>query len=56
MSDQVMLDGGWRLWGQFALRVPGFPAAGVLRLAPAGLSLAADKFGESSPRLAMSGA
>ncbi|MEV7776986.1 lantibiotic dehydratase [Kitasatospora sp. NPDC088351] len=37
--------GGWRLWEHFALRGPGFPAEGVLRLAPAGLGLAADKFG-----------
>nr|BFE70233.1 hypothetical protein GCM10020092_035340 [Actinoplanes digitatis] len=44
MSDKVLLAGGWRLWSQFALRGPGFPAAGVLRLAPAGLGLAADKF------------
>jgi hypothetical protein len=44
MSDEVLLAGGWRLWSQFALRGPGFPAAGVLRLAPPGLGLAADKF------------
>ncbi|MEU2182031.1 lantibiotic dehydratase [Streptomyces thermolilacinus] len=41
----VPLPGGrWRLWEQFALRGPGFPAHGVLRLAPAGLAEAADKF------------
>ncbi|HEX6969542.1 MAG TPA: lantibiotic dehydratase [Micromonosporaceae bacterium] len=40
-----MLGGRWRLWEQFALRGPGFPAAGVLRLAPNGLAQAADKFG-----------
>ncbi|OEJ97754.1 lantibiotic dehydratase [Streptomyces thermolilacinus] len=41
----VPLPGGrWRLWEQFALRGPGFPADGVLRLAPAGLAEAADKF------------
>jgi hypothetical protein len=33
--------GRWRLWPQFALRGPGFPAAGVLRLAPDGLADAA---------------
>ncbi|MFB7052387.1 lantibiotic dehydratase [Streptomyces vinaceus] len=37
--------GGWRLWEHFALRGPGFPAEGVLRMAPPGLALAADKFG-----------
>ncbi|MFH9089128.1 lantibiotic dehydratase [Streptomyces sp. NPDC017673] len=45
MSDTVrMPGGGWRLWTHFALRGPGFPAAGVLRLAPEGLASAADKF------------
>ncbi|WP_042429246.1 lantibiotic dehydratase [Streptacidiphilus anmyonensis] len=43
---EIRLPGGrWRLWEQFALRGPGFPADGVLRLAPAGLAEAADKFG-----------
>ncbi|MFI5980722.1 lantibiotic dehydratase [Streptomyces sp. NPDC051555] len=37
--------GGWRLWEHFALRGPGFPAEGVLRMAPPGLAVAADKFG-----------
>ncbi|MFD9356160.1 lantibiotic dehydratase [Streptomyces sp. NPDC060031] len=46
MSETVLLPGGgWRLWSHFALRGPGFPAAGVLRLAPEGLAVAADKFG-----------
>jgi Lantibiotic dehydratase, N terminus len=45
MDDAIRLPGGWRLWEQFALRGPGFPAAGVLRLAPTGLAVAADKFG-----------
>jgi hypothetical protein len=49
MSDEhapvLLPGGGWRLWEQFALRGPGFPAGGVLRLAPAGLAEAADKFG-----------
>ncbi|ASW55435.1 lantibiotic dehydratase [Plantactinospora sp. KBS50] len=49
MSDKVLLPGGWRLWNQFALRGPGFPAAGVLRLAPAGLAAAADKVAEAPP-------
>jgi lantibiotic biosynthesis dehydratase-like protein len=45
VSDTVLLPGGgWRLWSQFALRGPGFPAAGILRLAPPGLGEAADKF------------
>ncbi|MEU1037893.1 lantibiotic dehydratase [Streptomyces sp. NPDC005551] len=49
MSDEhapvLLPGGGWRLWDQFALRGPGFPADGVLRLAPPGLAEAADKFG-----------
>ncbi|MFJ6836213.1 lantibiotic dehydratase [Streptomyces sp. NPDC091209] len=49
MSDEhatvLLPGGGWRLWEQFALRGPGFPADGVLRLAPPGLAQAADKFG-----------
>ncbi|MEV6714702.1 lantibiotic dehydratase [Lentzea sp. NPDC051208] len=46
-KEPVLLpDGGWRLWEQFALRGPGFPADGVLRIVPPGLALAADKFGE----------
>ncbi|MEU8263727.1 lantibiotic dehydratase [Micromonospora sp. NPDC048999] len=43
MPDDLLLTGGWRLWPQFALRGPGFPADGVLRLAPEGIALAADK-------------
>ncbi|MER5933046.1 lantibiotic dehydratase [Streptomyces sp. NPDC002054] len=44
-DDDVRLPGGrWRLWEQFALRGAGFPAPGVLRLAPDGLASAADKF------------
>ncbi len=44
--DHVHLPtGGWRLWEHFALRGPGFPAEGVLRMAPPGLAVAADKFG-----------
>ncbi|WP_433528250.1 lantibiotic dehydratase [Micromonospora sp. CA-263727] len=49
------LAGGWRVWRQFALRGPGFPAEGVLRLAPPGLGEAADKFGEGTAGAAMSG-
>ncbi|GGP80983.1 lantibiotic dehydratase [Streptomyces calvus] len=49
MSDEhapvLLPGGGWRLWEEFALRGPGFPAEGVLRLAPPGLAEAADKFG-----------
>ncbi|MFG1645157.1 lantibiotic dehydratase [Amycolatopsis sp. NPDC049252] len=44
MNDDVRLGERWRLWSQFALRGPGFPAAGVLRLAPEGLAGDADKF------------
>ncbi|MER5933042.1 lantibiotic dehydratase [Streptomyces sp. NPDC002054] len=42
-------SGGWRLWEHFALRGPGFPAEGVLRMAPPGLAPAADKFGPADP-------
>ncbi|MEU9731453.1 lantibiotic dehydratase [Streptomyces sp. NPDC048002] len=53
MSDEhapvLLPGGGWRLWDQFALRGPGFPADGVLRLAPPGLAEAADKFGPGEP-------
>ncbi|HET9899272.1 MAG TPA: lantibiotic dehydratase [Streptosporangiaceae bacterium] len=41
--------GQWRVWPQFALRGAGFPAAGVLRLAPAGLAEAAAAFGAGTP-------
>ncbi|MGK5447703.1 lantibiotic dehydratase [Streptomyces radiopugnans] len=44
MTDTRLPGGRWRLWEQFALRGPGFPAEGVLRLAPPGLAAAADKF------------
>ncbi|MFJ6215463.1 lantibiotic dehydratase [Streptomyces sp. NPDC092296] len=54
MSDTVLLPGGgWRLWTHFALRGPGFPVSGVLRLAPEGLAEAADKF---TPEQALAGA
>ncbi|MEV8532123.1 lantibiotic dehydratase [Streptomyces sp. NPDC051211] len=50
------LPGGrWRLWEQFALRGPGFPARGVLRLAPDGLAAAADKFGAEDPGAGLDG-
>ncbi|MFF8911133.1 lantibiotic dehydratase [Streptomyces olivaceoviridis] len=52
-DGSVSLSGRWRLWDQVAVRGAGFPADGVLRLAPAGLAAAADKFG---PRDALSGA
>ncbi|MEU5095216.1 lantibiotic dehydratase [Streptomyces sp. NPDC020996] len=48
-EDLVPSLGRWRLWEQFALRGPGFPADGVLRLAPAGLAQAADKFAADDP-------
>ena len=38
--------GKWRLWHQFGLRGPGFPAGGVLRLAPAELAAAAARFAD----------
>ncbi|GAB3118915.1 hypothetical protein GCM10027160_32010 [Streptomyces calidiresistens] len=45
VPENVQLPtGGWRLWEHFALRGPGFPADGVLELAPPGLAAAADKF------------
>ncbi|MER7466509.1 lantibiotic dehydratase [Streptomyces sp. NPDC097981] len=44
MTETYVPGGRWRLWDQFALRGPGFPARGVLRLAPDGLAAAADKF------------
>ncbi|MFI5527228.1 lantibiotic dehydratase [Kitasatospora sp. NPDC051853] len=43
-GDSVPLGGRWRLWDQVGVRGPGFPADGVLRLAPDGLATAADKF------------
>lgn len=36
--------GPWRLWDQLCLRGPGFPAPGVLRLAPEELVRAAERF------------
>ncbi|EFE71047.1 lantibiotic dehydratase domain-containing protein [Streptomyces viridosporus ATCC 14672] len=48
-EDPVPSLGRWRLWEQFALRGPGFPADGVLRLAPPGLAEAADKFDADAP-------
>ncbi|MCK1795225.1 lantibiotic dehydratase family protein [Streptomyces sp. XM4193] len=48
-DDLVPSLGRWRLWEQFALRGPGFPADGVLRLAPPGLAEAADKFAPREP-------
>ncbi|NKI45258.1 lantibiotic dehydratase [Streptomyces physcomitrii] len=48
-EDLVPSLGRWRLWNQFALRGPGFPADGVLRLSPPGLAEAADKFDPDSP-------
>ncbi|WDM16674.1 hypothetical protein J3S85_37535 [Streptomyces lavenduligriseus] len=46
MHEPVLLPGGgWRLWRHFALRGPGFPVTGVLRLAPRELAEAADRFG-----------
>lgn len=45
MSDaSVPMVGKWRLWHQLGLRGPGFPADGVLRLAPDGLAGAAARF------------
>lgn len=47
--------GDWCLWRQFSLRGAVFPAAGVLRIAPAGVGLAADKFGTRPSGVPMSG-
>ncbi|HEU5331183.1 MAG TPA: hypothetical protein VFU73_00415, partial [Actinocrinis sp.] len=44
-----LADGAWRLWSQFALRGPGFPASGVLRLAPEGLADEAACFASAEP-------
>ncbi|MFE4170486.1 lantibiotic dehydratase [Streptomyces sp. NPDC056909] len=44
-EESVSLSERWRLWDQVGLRGPGFPVSGVLRLAPVGLGVAADKFG-----------
>ncbi|MFJ4919556.1 lantibiotic dehydratase [Streptomyces sp. NPDC088725] len=49
VTDISVPGGRWRLWEQFALRGPGFPADGVLRLAPRGLAEAADTFGPEDP-------
>src|ERR1700754_598279 len=50
MSPKVMLTGDeWRLWPLFALRGPGFPATGVLRLVPDGIAAAADEFRSGEP-------
>jgi len=44
-GERIELAGGdWRLWSQFALRGPGFPASGVLRLVPDGLADEAAQF------------
>ncbi|MFG1678320.1 lantibiotic dehydratase [Micromonospora sp. NPDC049282] len=44
-GEPLLLGGRWRLWDQFALRGPGFPAEGVLRLVPQELLAAADRLG-----------
>ncbi|MEV0041074.1 hypothetical protein, partial [Streptomyces sp. NPDC050804] len=44
-EESVSLSERWRLWDQVGLRGSGFPVSGVLRLAPVGLGVAADKFG-----------
>ena len=52
-GERIELGGGeWRLWSQFALRGPGFPVSGVLRMAPEGLADEAARFG---PREALTG-
>jgi hypothetical protein len=44
-DERIELGGGeWRLWSQFALRGPGFPASGVLRMVPEGLADEAARF------------
>ncbi|WP_053914365.1 lantibiotic dehydratase [Streptomyces sp. TP-A0875] len=48
-EDLLPCLGRWRLWEQFALRGPGFPADGVLRLAPPGLAEAADTLDADAP-------
>ncbi|MEU7908330.1 lantibiotic dehydratase [Actinoplanes sp. NPDC049118] len=44
MTRTPILGERWRFWDEFAVRGPGFPADGVLRLAPTGVAEAADKF------------
>ncbi|MET7615329.1 lantibiotic dehydratase, partial [Streptomyces seoulensis] len=51
-ATTVPLGDKWQLWRQFALRGPGFPADGVLRLAAPALARAADALG---PRAALTG-
>ncbi|GFJ93751.1 hypothetical protein Prum_073930 [Phytohabitans rumicis] len=48
-DNEIRLGGRWRLWDQFALRGPGFPVDGVLRLAAEDLALAADRFNADPP-------
>ncbi|WP_433528252.1 lantibiotic dehydratase [Micromonospora sp. CA-263727] len=48
-NPEIRLGGRWRLWDQFALRAPGFPADGVLRLAAGELTLAADRLDTRLP-------
>ncbi|MFI6146438.1 lantibiotic dehydratase [Streptomyces sp. NPDC051109] len=55
MTDTYVPGGRWRLWDQFALRGAGFPAGGVLRLAPDGLATAADKFDPGEGPAALAG-
>ncbi|WP_439944197.1 lantibiotic dehydratase [Streptomyces sp. BBFR115] len=52
VGTTVPLGDKWQLWRQFALRGPGFPADGVLRLAAPALARAADALG---PRAALTG-
>ncbi|ACU37473.1 lantibiotic dehydratase [Actinosynnema mirum] len=49
-SGRSLPGGRWRLWDQFSVRGAGFPVDGVLRLAPHGLGLAADRFASARSR------
>ncbi|AGM07127.1 lantibiotic dehydratase domain-containing protein [Amycolatopsis keratiniphila] len=49
MSTLVPIGRRWSLWPQLVLRGAGFPAAGVLRLAPEGLAAAADAIAGEAP-------
>ncbi|WP_409492828.1 lantibiotic dehydratase [Amycolatopsis sp. cmx-11-12] len=49
MGALVPIGGRWSLWPQLVLRGAGFPAEGVLRLAPEGLGEAADAIAGEAP-------
>lgn len=48
-SENPLTVGRWRLWPRFAVCGPGFPASGMLSLAPDGLAGAADALPAEAP-------